>query len=60
MNGRIPETEIHQIEYQYEFWEFILNRILIFIDYFNRFMESSDMKEKLLIDGIEEYKMKLF
>ena len=60
MNGRVPETDMIDIDYENEFWEFILNRILIFIDYFNTFIESSEMKEELLIKGVDNYEMDLY
>lgn len=60
MNNRNPETGILEIEYEENYWEFILNRILIFIDYFNKFITSSEMKNNLLINGIENYEMDIY
>lgn len=60
MNNRTPETGILEIEYDENYWEFILNRILIFIDYFNKFIKSSEMKNNLLINGIENYEMDIY
>jgi hypothetical protein len=60
MNNRTPETGILEIEYEENYWEFILNRILIFIDYFNKFIKSSEMKNNLLINGIENYEMDIY
>lgn len=60
MNGMVPETNILDIEYNDNYWEFIVNRILIFIDYFNKFIESSEMKEQLLINGVDNFDIDLF
>ena len=60
MNNRTTETGILEIEYDENYWEFILNRILIFIDYFNKFIKSSEMKNNLLINGIENYEMDIY
>ena len=60
MNGKVPEVDILDVEYNQDYWEFILNRILVFIDYFNRFIESSTMKEQLLLQGVDNYKINLF
>ena len=60
MNGRVPETNILDIEYNNDYWEFVVNRILIFIDYFNKFIDSSEMKEQLLINGVDNFDIELF
>ena len=60
MNGMVPETDILDVEYNNDYWEFVVNRILVFIDYFNKFMESSDMKEQLLINGVDNFDIDLF
>ena len=60
MNGKVPEVDILDVEYNQDYWEFILNRILVFIDYFNKFIESSTMKEQLLLQGVDNYKINLF
>ena len=60
MNGKRPEANILEVNYDNEYWEFILNRILIFINYFNKFIESSQMKEDLLTQGVDNFEINLY
>ena len=60
MNGKTPEANILEVNYDNEYWEFILNRILIFINYFNKFIESSQMKEDLLTQGVDNFEINLY
>ena len=60
MNGNVPEASMLEVNFEDQFWEFILNRILIFIDYFNRFINSNKLKQRLLTDGIDDFEVDLF
>ena len=60
MNGKVPEASMLEVNFEEPFWEFILNRILVFIDYFNRFINSNKLKQKLLSEGIDDFEMDLF
>lgn len=55
LKGKSPEVNMMDVEYEDEFWNFVLNRILIFIEFFNKFINSKKMKKKFLKDGIEEF-----
>ena len=60
MNGKTPEASILEVNYEEEYWQFILNRILIFINYFNEFINSSKMKEDLLTQGVDNFEIDLY
>lgn len=59
LKGKSPEVNMMDINFDEEFWNFILNRILIFIEFFNKFLKSKKMKINFLKDGIDGFNEKI-
>ena len=55
LKGQSPEVNMIDVEFEEEFWNFVLNRILIFIEFFNKFINSEKMKIYFLKDGIDGF-----
>lgn len=55
LKGKSPEVNMMDIDFEEKFWDFILNRILIFIEFFNKFINSKERKINFLKGGIEEF-----
>lgn len=53
MKGKNPECNMLDVEYEEEYWNIIMGRLLQFINYFNKFIKSEKMKIKLLTQGHE-------
>lgn len=60
MNGKAPEVNIMDVEFEQIYWDYIVNRILIFINYFNKFMKSKKLKRKMLVEGADNYDIDIF
>ena len=52
-----PETNIIEINYNVDYWNFILIKIEKFIDYFHKFLESDKLKINLLEKGPNNFKI---
>ena len=60
MKGQQPEVNIIDVEFEEIYWNYIYHRITLFVDYFNKFMQSDELKLKLLRDGVENFKINIY
>ena len=60
MKGKQPEVNIIDVEFEEIYWNYIYHRITLFVDYFNEFMKDDKLKEKLLSEGVENYKINIY
>lgn len=60
LNGSKTECGILEVEFDSEYWQRIIQRILKFIHYFNKFMKNEKLKIKLLRDGEDKFLIDIF
>ena len=51
---------ILEVEFCEKYWQYLIQRILRFIHYFNKFMKNEKLKLKLLTEGIDKFKVDIF
>ena len=51
MKGQQPEVNVIDIQFEDIYWDYIFNRITIFVDYFNKFIKDEKLKKKFLSEG---------
>ena len=59
-NKEQPEVNIISIPFEFEYWENILDKILLFINYFNTFMENINLRKQLIIEGPDKFKIDIY
>lgn len=60
MKGKQPEVNIIDVEFEEIYWSFIINRINSFVEYFNKFLKSDKLKQKLLSDGVDNFEINIY
>ena len=60
MRGKTPECGIIDVDYDTEYWQSIIQRILKFIHYFNKFMKTEKLRARLLKQGVEKFEINIF
>ena len=59
-NGSRQECGILDVEFEDEFWQKLVNRILKFINYFHQFRKDSSLQKKLLQEGADKFEMDIY
>ena len=60
LNASKTECGILEVEFDSEYWQRIIQRILKFIHYFNKFMKNEKLKIKLLREGEDKFPIDIF
>lgn len=59
-NGSRQECGILEVEFESEYWKTIVNRILIFANYFQKFRHDKNLQKKLLQQGVDKFNLDIF
>ena len=60
MRGKKPECGIIDVEFEEEYWQMLVQRILKFIHYFNKFLKSEKLRGKLLKQGVDKFSLYIY
>lgn len=55
-----PECGIIDVPFEQEYWQGLLQRILVFIKYFNDFLENKKLKKQLVQKGTQKFVLDIF
>lgn len=59
-NGSRQECGILEVNFEDEYWKTIINRILIFANYFQKFRQDKNLQRKLLQHGVDKFYLDIF
>lgn len=57
ISGNLTETNIMTVLYDHNYWNDIVTKIIKFTEYFNKFLNSIELKEELLLVGTEKFRL---
>tara|TARA_B100000123_G_C25738658_1_gene432729 strand:+ start:672 stop:1541 length:870 start_codon:yes stop_codon:yes gene_type:complete len=60
LKNQTPECGIIDISFEEEYWKEIVSRILIFINYFNNFIENKKLQKELVQKGTQNFSLDIF
>ncbi len=59
-NGSRQECGILEVDFEEEYWKTIINRILIFTNYFQNFRKDKKLQKQLLQQGVDKFNLDIF
>ena len=60
MKNSATDVGIIDIEFDEIYWNNIIEKIILFIDYFDYFINSDFLKERLLTEGIDNFEIEIY
>ena len=59
-NGSRQECGILEVDFDNEYWKTIVNRILIFANYFQKFRNDKNLQRQLIQKGVDKFPLDIF